>query len=107
LNVTTQKINVELLLSRKVYGLNNRPVGRIEEINADVLHGDCYVREFLVGSHAVLDRLAAVRIGHAILGLFGKLLKKHYAIPWDKLDLSNPKRPRLTCSVKELKGPAE
>lgn len=102
--MATQRINVELLLGRKVFGPNNRPVGRIEEIDANLIKGDCYVREFLLGSHAVFDRLAALRLGHAILGIVGTLLKKHYAVPWDKLDLSDPSRPRLTCSVKDLKG---
>jgi hypothetical protein len=39
------------------------------------------------------------------LRLFGAM-KAHggYRVPWDKLDLTEPQKPRLLCPVKELKS---
>ena len=65
--------------------------------------GECYVAEYLVGAYAMLERLAAWPIGRSVLKLFGAARKGGgYRVPWDKLDLSDPRRPRLTCKVEEL-----
>jgi sporulation protein YlmC with PRC-barrel domain len=99
-----QEINLELLVGRRVFGLNGRSIGHLEEICAELSEGECLVTEYLVGAYAVVERLAALSIGRAILRLFGAT-KKHegYRVPWDKLDLTDPERPRLLCSVDELK----
>ncbi len=57
--------------------------------------------EFLVGSYAMLERLAAWGIGRALLRLTSKR-REGYRIRWDQLDLSDPQRPRLRCEVEEL-----
>jgi hypothetical protein len=50
-----------------------------------------------------MERLAAWAIGRELLRLFGAKHKGGgYRVPWDKLDLSDPVRPRLTCKVEEL-----
>lgn len=99
-----QEINLELLVGRRVYGLNGKSVGHLEEIRAELKAGDCLVSEYLVGAYAAAERLAALSIGRALLRLFG-VTRRHrgYRVPWDKLDLSDPARPRLLCSVDELK----
>jgi hypothetical protein len=51
-----------------------------------------------------LERLAALSIGRAVLGVFGIRKKRGgFRVPWDKLDLSDPKAPRLLCAIDELK----
>jgi sporulation protein YlmC with PRC-barrel domain len=98
-----QEIHVELLIGKRVSALNGRSIGRLEEIRAEEIRGQYYVKEFLVGSYAGLERLAALTIGRAILRVFGVEKKNGgYRVPWDKLDLSDPKRPRLVCTVNEL-----
>ena len=96
-----QLIHVELLLGEKVFGLNGLPIGRLEEIRTEVNKGHYFVSEFLVGKYAVLERLAAWRIGRALLRVFGKR-KEGYRIRWDQIDLSNPEHPRVLCDVDEL-----
>jgi sporulation protein YlmC with PRC-barrel domain len=98
-----QEVNLELLVGRRVFGLNGKSIGHLEEIRAELIKGECFVTEYLVGAYAVVERLAALSIGRAILWLFGAN-KKHecYKVPWDKLDLTDPERPRLLCSVDEL-----
>ncbi|MBV9211421.1 MAG: hypothetical protein JOZ52_12360 [Acidobacteria bacterium] len=99
-----REINLELLLGRRVYAISGHRVGRVEEVRAEVSQGECVVTEFHVGSYAAFERLSAYSIGRTILRLFGATRAGGgYRVPWDKLDLSDPARPRLMCSTKELK----
>jgi sporulation protein YlmC with PRC-barrel domain len=96
-----QLIHVELLLGEKVFALNGRPIGRLEEVRTQTNRGHCFVSELLVGKYAVLERLAAWRIGRALLRVFGRR-KEGYRIRWDQIDLSDPGHPRVLCKVDEL-----
>ena len=100
--VTTQQLHAELLLGEKVFALNGSPIGRLEEIRTEINKGHCFVSEFLVGSYAVLERLAAWRIGRALLRVFGAKRKEGYRVRWDQLDLSDPRHLRLLCDIEEL-----
>jgi sporulation protein YlmC with PRC-barrel domain len=98
-----KEIHVELLLGKRVFALNGRSIGRLEEIRAELNKGECFVAEFLVGSYALLERLSALSIGRDVLRLLGARSKHGgYRIPWNKLDLSDPEQPRLLCKVSEL-----
>jgi sporulation protein YlmC with PRC-barrel domain len=96
------QLHVELLLGAKVFAMNGGSIGRLEEIRTEVNRGHYYVTEFLVGSYAVLERLAAWRIGRAVLRVIGAQRKEGYRIRWDQLDLSDPQRLKLRCEVDEL-----
>ncbi|MDQ1640578.1 MAG: hypothetical protein QOF62_3917 [Pyrinomonadaceae bacterium] len=97
-----QKIHLELLLGKRVYALNGRSIGRLEEVCVQVHEGAAAVNEFEVGTYALFERLSAWQIGRAILGLFGSIIKSGYSVKWNQLDLSDAERPKLTCSVNEL-----
>ena len=97
------ELNVELLLNRRVLARNGRAIGRLEEVEAELREGVAYVTEFHVGAYALFERLAAwSSIGRELLKLFGARRGGGYRVPWDKLDLSDPVRPRLLCDVSEL-----
>jgi len=100
--MAAQEINLELLLGRKVFALNGKSIGRLEEVCAELSPGECHVTEFLVGDYAMFERLSAWTIARSFLSLFGSLIKSGYRIPWDKLDLSDPKHLKLTCKVAVL-----
>ena len=100
--MSKRQLHVELLLGEKVLALNGVSIGRLEEIRTEVNRGYYYVTEFLVGSYAVLERLAAWRIGRAVLRVVGAQRKEGYRIRWDQLDLTDPQRLRLMCEVDEL-----
>jgi sporulation protein YlmC with PRC-barrel domain len=102
MKMAKKEINIELLLGKRVVALNGKSIGRLEEIHAELKKGECFVKEYSVGSYAVFERLAALSIGREILSLFGATRKSGYKVPWDKLDLSDPRKPRLLCSVQEL-----
>jgi sporulation protein YlmC with PRC-barrel domain len=99
------EVRVELLLGRRVRDRQGRPVGRIEEVRAEPKGKEMRVTEYLVGRSAMLERLSV----QAFLLTFPRLLgwgKKSggYRVPWDRLDLADPDRPRLLCDVGELEG---
>jgi sporulation protein YlmC with PRC-barrel domain len=96
------EVHVELLLGEKVFAANGQAIGRLEDIRTEVNRGHFFVSEFLVGRYAVLERLAAWRIGRAVLRVFGAKRKEGYRIRWDQLDLSDPERLRLLCEVDDL-----
>ena len=100
--MTRQQIHAELLLGEKVFAANGVPIGRLEEIRTEINKGHCFVSEFLVGSYAVLERLAAWRIGRALLRVLGAKRKEGYRIRWDQMDLSDPRHLKLLCEVDEL-----
>ena len=100
--MSKRQLHVELLLGEKVFAMNGVSIGRLEEIRTEVKRGQFYVTEFLVGSYAVLERLAAWRIGRAVLRVLRAQRKEGYRIRWDQLDLSDPLRLRLVCEVDEL-----
>jgi hypothetical protein len=100
--MTKREIHVELLLGEKVFALNGRSIGRVEEIRTAKNGGHYFVSEFLVGKYAVLERLSAWSIGRSLLRIFGAKHEEGYRIRWDQLDLSDPRRPQLLCDVDEL-----
>ena len=93
--VMRHEVHVELLLGEKVFAANGQSIGRLEDIRTEVNRGHFFVSEFLVGSYAVLERLAAWRIGRAVLRVVGAQRKEGYRIRWDQLDLSDPQRLKL------------
>jgi hypothetical protein len=97
-----QEIHLELLVGRRVYALNGRAIGRLEEARAEVHQGNASVTEFLVGTYGVFERFAAWEIGRTILSLFGSLIKGGYAVKWNQIDLTAPERLQLTCKVSDL-----
>ena len=100
--MSKRELHLELLLGEKVFAMNGVSIGRLEEIRTEVNRGQFYVTEFLVGSYAVLERLAAWRIGRAVLRVLRAQRKEGYRIRWDQLDLSDPQRLKLVCEVDEL-----
>jgi sporulation protein YlmC with PRC-barrel domain len=97
-----QEIHLELLLGKRVYALNGRTIGRVEEVCAELDQGTAWVNEFLVGKYAIFERLSAWEIGRAVLGLFGSVIKSGYRVRWNQIDFTAPERPKLTCQVSEL-----
>jgi sporulation protein YlmC with PRC-barrel domain len=96
------EIHIELLLGTEVRGVDGQSAGRVEEILAEPRDEEMVVTEYHLGTYAMLERLSAWTIGRAILQLFGASKREGYRVPWDKLDLTDPSYPRLTCPLGEL-----
>jgi sporulation protein YlmC with PRC-barrel domain len=91
---TPRRFNVEDLLGVRVRATNGRVIGHIEEVRAEETKGAYAVTAFLLGTGALRERLAiARRLAHN---------SKMTVVRWDQIDLSDPMKPVLTCSVSDL-----
>jgi sporulation protein YlmC with PRC-barrel domain len=101
--MAARELHFELLLNRRVFAMNGRAIGRLEEVRAEPRGSGLFVTEYLVGSYALFERLASAAIGRSILHTL-RLAKKGngYRVAWQQLDLSDPLRPVLRCAVGEL-----
>jgi hypothetical protein len=89
---------VELLIGRRVWAPDRRPIGRLEEIRAKREGDHHVVVEYHIGPAALLERLAVRNLGIQL-----PWSKRGYIARWDQLDLSDERRPVLTCAVEDLK----
>jgi hypothetical protein len=96
--VTPREVHLELLLGRRVRDSRGRAAGRIEEVLADREDLECVVREFHLGPHALVERLSL-----PLVRLFRGRSHGLRPVSWDRLDLTDPAHPRLTCTLEELK----
>jgi len=91
----TRLVHLEDLLGRKVVAQDGQAVGRVEEEQAQRHGGDHEATEFLIGGGALLERWSIVR----------RLFRSHdrtIVARWDQIDISRPRKPRLTCAVEDL-----
>ena len=94
------ELHLELLLGKRVRDADGKPVGRIEEFRAEHEGGEWVVREYLVGSYGLLERLAVWSIVRAPFG--GRGRGRGYKIRWDQLDVTDLDHPRTRCRRVEL-----
>lgn len=100
--MANRELHIERLLGRKVFDSEGKRIGRLEEVVATRQDGEWVVEEYWVGSGALLHRLSVRGAARALLGLCGIKGDSGYKVPWDKIDLSHPKRLRLHCARHEL-----
>lgn len=93
-------VHLELLLGRKVLDSEGKRVGRILAVTAEPEGEECVVSEYLLGTAALLTRLG-LSAGR-IAGI--PIRREPLRVPWDRMDLRNPEKPRLSCSLAELKS---
>jgi hypothetical protein len=91
-------VHVELLLGKRVRDANDKVVGRIQSIRATWKGNACVVDEYHLGTAALMEKL-----GISAKRLIGVGNREPVRVPWDQLDLSNPERPCLKCTIDALK----
>ena len=91
-------IRLDRLVGREVYTANNRRLGRLEEFRAERRGTTWVISEYVIGAAGFVERL-----GLGVRMLLGLKPLGGYVARWDQLDLSNPDRPALTCSVGSLR----
>lgn len=90
-------LRLDRLIGREVLTANNRRLGRLEDFRVEREGADWVVSECVIGAAGLLERLGLglrLVLGSGRRGVVAR---------WDQLDLTNPDRPRLTCSVEELR----
>ena len=100
-------ISVSELLGRSVRDVDGKRLGRIEELNAEiVLHewgNDYSVTSVSVGRYGPLDMLASGRfVQQFVQRMRGLIEYGRFEIPWNWLDLSDPAHPRLLRRVADV-----
>lgn len=85
-------------IGRRVLTANNRSLGRLQECRAERRGTSWVVREWVIGPAGLFERL-----GLSTRLVLGIEPRGGYVARWDQLDLTNPKQPRLACSVDELR----
>lgn len=104
----TRRIHLERLLGKKVYDRNGHKAGRIEEVRARVSADGCIVEAYLLGRAGLVARLSIPALTQTLLGFAGaKGIRTSREVPWNQMDLTNPRRPKLRCTVEELNGNQE
>jgi sporulation protein YlmC with PRC-barrel domain len=96
--------NIELMVGSKVYDVNGEKVGRIEEFRAEEDGDTCRIEAYLIGASALIDRLSAWTLVRPIKrALKTRNVYSVFEVPWQEMDLSDPKRPRLKVAMKDLR----
>jgi hypothetical protein len=98
-------VHLERLLNKKVRDANGRKAGRIEEVCARVDERGWAVESYLLGEAGLLARLGLPGLTMSFLGLASSgETPSGKTVPWDQMDLTDPRHPRLKCTVEELKA---
>jgi len=91
-----KRIHLEMLLGRMVKDIDGQKVGRIEEFRCEERNGETVITHYLVGQQGLWERLSIPGLAYSVLLPLGaKKGAATHKIPWDKLDLSDPKHPKL------------
>ena len=97
-------LRVELLLGTKVHDVDGRNVGRIEEIRVELQEKALLVEAYLIGAPALVERLSAWTLVWPIRRfLHTRHIYSVYEVPWQEMDLSNPKQPVLRIGGRRLR----
>jgi hypothetical protein len=97
-----REIHLELLLGRRVRDRQGRGVGRVEELRAEQRGEDWVVVEYLIGGRGLLERLGLTGLS-ALLAL-PVPRSRRYRVPWEQLDISDPRQPRLRGPAGDLRA---
>jgi hypothetical protein len=105
--MSDHEIRLSDVIGRVVRDLDGHSIGRLEEMRAEIeLHdrgNDYVVVEFHVGAYGALEALAGARFARHVLQRLGRLVGYRVRrVPWTRMDLSDPRRPRITCRAGEL-----
>jgi len=97
------QINVERLLGTKVRDADGEKVGRIEELRVEQEKSALLVEAYLIGASALIERLSAWTLVRPIKNsLFTRHIYSMYEVPWQEMDLSDPKRPKVRIAKRDL-----
>jgi hypothetical protein len=91
------------LIGKVVRDPAGRRAGRIEEARATNSPEGCFIAEYLLGRQGLMARLSIADASMLFLRPLGaRRSGSGRRVPWDRMDLTDPKRPKLRCSIEEL-----
>jgi len=103
-NDRRRRVHVELLMGRRVVDASGKSVGHIAEIlAAPDDSGNLVVREYLLRRHRLLDSFNVPGVAGGLVRLLGgHSAHAGVKVPWDQMDLSDPRHPKTRGAVDEL-----
>jgi hypothetical protein len=97
--VNSRELHLDELVGRKVRNAKGQCVGRIHELCAEIEQhaggNDYVVREYRIGALGAFEFLGGSHFFRELLHTLRVVKADAHAVPWDQLDLSDPKRPML------------
>jgi hypothetical protein len=97
-----RNVHLELSVGKQVRDAAGEKLGHLHEARARREGSDLVVVDYLVGEGGLLERFSLRRAGAELAWLFGLGRAHGYVIPWDRMDFSDPARPRCTCLASQL-----
>lgn len=91
-------LRADLLNRQLVRDREGVAIGHLHELCAREVDGELVVTEYHLGRGALMHRF-----GIPLLHLFGFRAAEPIRIPWDRLDLSDPGRPRFDGLADEVR----
>lgn len=98
--------HVQLLemLGRKVVDSEGVTLGHLEEIELERGPESCLVQAYLVEHRGLLDRLSTWTLTSSMHNALSKRSSsKPFRVPWDEMDLSDPRHPRTRVPRSSLR----
>ncbi|MEO7457368.1 MAG: hypothetical protein ABIY52_13980 [Gemmatimonadaceae bacterium] len=98
--MTNPQVLLGELVGRRVRDDEGRVIGRVLELSAEIAlrehDRDYVVTTYHVASFGHLDRIAGSRFMQQLIEMLGPRMGCHrYLVPWDIMDITDPRRPRL------------
>ena len=84
-------VHLEKIAAKKVRDADGKLAGRLEEVHADWRGGECLVTHYTIAPR-----------GTYVLRQMGFMKARAYVVPWDRMDFSDPGKPKLNCRISEL-----
>jgi sporulation protein YlmC with PRC-barrel domain len=98
------EVNVERLLGTMVRDIDGEDVGRIEELRVERQEKSCLVEAYLIGTSGLIHRLSAWTLVRPIRKfLSARGIHSAYRVPWQDMDLADPRHPRLRIAQRDLR----
>jgi hypothetical protein len=98
-----RRIHLQHLIGQGVLDSAGQRVGHIEEIRATNSNDGCYVEEYLLGQRGLALRLSIPHFANVLIRRLGAQNQPiSHRVPWQKMNISDPRHPRLRCTTQEL-----
>ena len=99
-----RQVHLERVLGLLVRDVKGRKAGHLEEAHAEVRGGECFLTEYLLGGEGLLERLSVSNLSLLVLRSVGgtRTASSSRHVPWQQMDLSDPRQPKLRCTLEEL-----
>ena len=85
-------VHLEKIVATKIRDVDGKIAGRLEEVHADWRGGECIVTYYVIASKGT----------YPLQEIGFKSRTRSYIVPWDRMNFSDPDRPRLNCRIDEL-----